>query len=34
MSPPTLAIGEHVSHAQTEQRVIIPPIRTTLYVIE
>jgi Uma2 family endonuclease len=31
MSPPTLAIGEHVSHAQTEQRVIIRFVSWTTY---
>ena len=31
MSPPTLAIGEHVSHAQTEQRVIVRFVSWTTY---
>ncbi len=31
MSPPTLAIGEHVGHAQTEQRVIIRFVSWTTY---
>jgi Uma2 family endonuclease len=31
VSPPTLAIGEHVSHAQTEQRVIVRFVSWTTY---
>jgi len=31
MSPPTLAIGEHVSHAQTAQRVIVRFVSWTTY---
>jgi Uma2 family endonuclease len=31
MSPPTLAIGEHVSYAQTEQRVIVRFVSWTTY---
>jgi len=31
MSPPTLAIGEHVSHVQTEQRVIVRFVSWTTY---
>jgi Uma2 family endonuclease len=31
MSPPTLAIGEHVSHAQTEQRVMVRFVSWTTY---
>lgn len=31
MSPPTLAIGEHVSQAQTEQRVIVRFVSWTTY---
>ena len=31
MSPPTLAIGEHMSHAQTEQRVIVRFVSWTTY---
>jgi Uma2 family endonuclease len=31
MSPPTLAIGEHVSHAHTEQRVIVRFVSWTTY---
>jgi len=31
MSPPTLAIGEHVSHTPAEQRVIVQPVSWTTY---
>jgi Uma2 family endonuclease len=31
MSPPTLAIGEHVSHAQPAQRVIVHSVSWTTY---
>jgi len=31
MSPPTLAIGEHVSHAQPAQRVIVRSVSWTTY---